>query len=89
MAGRQRTKSNACLTSASEALPAPPAVTTEPGAIVSWEGAGQSILLKTHGPNGEATMPLTPPRALELAKEMIEPAVQAIKVKQWGSGWPD
>ena len=34
-------------------------------------------------------MPLTPTRALELAKALIEPAVQAIKVKQWGSGWPD
>ena len=63
-------------------------MTSEPRAIVSWEGAGQPILLKVHGPDCEVTMPLTPSRALELARELIEPAVQAIEVKQWGPDWP-
>jgi len=55
---------------------------------VSWEGAGEPILLKVHGPDREAAMPLTPVRALELARELIEPAVHSIKHKQWGEGWP-
>ncbi len=63
-------------------------MTTEPRAIVSWEGAGEPILLKVHGPDREAAMPLTPVRALELARELIEPAVHSIKHKQWGEGWP-
>jgi len=33
-------------------------------------------------------VPLTPVRALELAKELSEPAVQSIKHSQWSPGWP-
>ena len=36
---------------------------------------------------GEVAIPLSPTRALELAKELIEPAVRSIKNSQWGSGW--
>ncbi len=46
-------------------------------------------MLTAYGPSGEVvSMPLSPTRALELAKELIEPAVLSIKVKQWGEGWP-
>jgi hypothetical protein len=30
----------------------------------------------------------TPVRALELAQELIQPAVVSIKTAQWGPGWP-
>ncbi len=64
-------------------------MTTETRAVVSWEGPGEPIVLTICGPDGEVvTMPLTPTRALVLAKEMIEPAVQAIKGEQWGDSWP-
>ena len=33
-------------------------------------------------------MPLSPTRALKLAKDLIEPAVRAIKTEQWGDSWP-
>jgi hypothetical protein len=33
-------------------------------------------------------VPLTPVRALELAQELIQPAVVSIKTNQWGPGWP-
>ncbi len=40
-------------------------------------------MLALYGEAGEVvTMPLSPTRALELAKELIEPAVSAIKVSQ-------
>ena len=58
-------------------------------AIVSWAGTGQPIKLTVYGPDGEAvSVPLTPVRALELAKDLTEPAVMAIKTAQWGPGWP-
>ena len=58
-------------------------------AVVSWEGAGQPILLKIYGPDGTlALVSLSPVRALGLAKELIAPAVRSIKVAQWGEGWP-
>ena len=60
----------------------------EPRAAVSWEDPGEPITLTLYGPDGEVSMPLTPTRAIELAKELIEPAVQAIKTDQWGEGWP-
>ena len=51
--------------------------------------SGQPILLAVYGPDGEVvSVSLSPVRALELAKELIEPAVRAIKVEQWGPGWP-
>ena len=63
-------------------------VTTEPRAVVSWEGRGTPIMLTVHGPAGEVAVPMNPVRALELARELIEPAVQTIKTSQWGPGWP-
>ena len=56
--------------------------------VVTWEGAGQPIMLTIHSPDGEVAVPLTPVRALELAKDLIEPAVRSIKTNQWGPGWP-
>ena len=54
------------------------------------EGAGQPIMLVIYDPDGAVvSVPLTPTRALELAKELSEPAVQVIKTNQWGEGWPD
>ena len=61
---------------------------TEHRAVVSWAGPGQPITLTLYGPDGELAVPLTPKRALELAKELIEPAVLSIKTSQWGEGWP-
>ena len=61
---------------------------TEPRAVVSWAGAGEPIMLTLYGPDGEVALRLSPTRALDLAKELIEPAVRAIKVEQWGAGWP-
>ena len=55
--------------------------------VVTWAGLGQPIMLTLHSPGGEVAVPLTPTRALELAKELIEPAVQSIKVSQWGCVW--
>ncbi len=60
----------------------------EPRAAVSWEGSGQPIMLRVHGPAGEVTVPMVPKRALELAKDLTEPAVTAIKTSQWGPDWP-
>jgi len=57
--------------------------------VVSWEGAGRPILLKVYDPDGAVvSVPLTPVRALEIAKELSEPAVMAIKHSMWGPGWP-
>ena len=58
--------------------------TTEPRIVVCWEGIGQPITLTVHGPDGEVAMPLPPKRALTLAKDLIQPAVTAIKMRQWG-----
>ena len=41
-------------------------------------------MLTVRGPDGEVAVPLTPVRALELAKELLQPAVQSIKVDRWG-----
>ena len=62
--------------------------TPEPRCVVSWEGPGQPIVLTLYGPDGAAAVALLPKRALGLAKELMEPAVRSIKVKQWGEGWP-
>ena len=67
---------------------------TEPRVVVTWQGAGEPITLTVHGPDGNVggapptSIPLTPMRALELARELIKPAVATIKVNQWGPGWP-
>ena len=61
----------------------------EPRCVVTSEKPGGPITLTIYGPNGAvAEMKLSPTRALELAKELIEPAVTAIKTNQWGPGWP-
>ena len=63
-------------------------MTTEPRAVVTWEGPGEPIVLKVQGPSGEITVPLLPKRVLTLAKNLSSPAVTAIKTAQWGPGWP-
>ena len=61
---------------------------TEPRAVVSWAGKGQPITLTIYDSDGAvAEMKLSPTRALGLAKQLIEPAVTAIKLSQWGEGW--
>ncbi len=58
--------------------------TTEPRAVVTWEGPGEPIVLKVHGPAGEVAVPMVPKRALVLAQELLTRGVQAIKADQWG-----
>jgi hypothetical protein len=41
-------------------------------------------MLTVRGPDGEVAVPLTPVRALELAVDLIQPAVVSIKTAQWG-----
>ncbi len=60
----------------------------EPRAVVTWAGPGQPIILTLYGSAGEVAVDMTPVRALELAKDLTEPAVQSIKNSQWGPGWP-
>ena len=61
----------------------------EPRCVVTQEDPGQPITLTIYDADGAvAGMKLSPTRALELAKELIEPAVTAIKLSQWGEGWP-
>ncbi len=57
-------------------------------AVVSWKDPSQPIMLTVYGPAGEVAVPLLPKRALELARELTEPAVVTIKTSQWGPGWP-
>ena len=62
---------------------------TETRAVVAWAGPGQPVTLMIYDADGAvAEMKLSPTRALGLAKELIEPAVTAIKLSQWGEGWP-
>ena len=61
---------------------------TEHRCVVSWAGPGEPITLTIHGREGAVAVPLTPIRALELAKDLTEPAVTAIKHSRWGPGWP-
>ena len=56
------------------------------GAAVSWEGPGEPIVLIVYGPSGEVAVPVLQKRALELAKELSEPAVTAIRTKPVGQG---
>ena len=59
---------------------------TEHRAIVSWAGAGEPIMLAVCGPDGAVvSVPLSPVRALELAKDLTERAVAEIKFQQWGA----
>ncbi len=62
---------------------APMTKPTEPRAVVTWEGAGQPIMLTVHGPDGEVAVPMVPKRALVLAQELLTSGVQAIK-----ADWP-
>ena len=57
---------------------------TEPRVAVSYEGPGEPIVLKVHGPTGEVAVPMVPKRALELAQDLLTRGVQAIK-----ADWPD
>ncbi len=57
-------------------------------AVVTWAGEGQPITLTIYSPDGEVAVPLSPARALDLAKDLIEPTVQRIKTEQWGPDWP-
>ena len=58
-------------------------------AVVTWAGAGQPVVLSIYGPAGAVvSMSMSPVRALELAKQLSEPAVRSIKVSQWGPDWP-
>ncbi len=57
--------------------------TTEPRAVVTWEGPGEPILLRVYGPDGEVAVPMVPKRALTLAQELLTRGVQAIK-----ADWP-
>ena len=62
---------------------------TEHRVVVTWEGRGQPIMLTVYDPDGAVvSVPLSPVRALELAKELSERAVSSIKTKQWGKPWP-
>ena len=57
--------------------------------VVTWAGAGELIMLTVYGPDGAvASMPLSPVRALELAKQLMDTAVSSIKTGQWGKPWP-
>ena len=68
---------------------APTSAAERQRAVVSWAGADQPIMLTIYDADGAvAEMKLSPTRALELAKQLIEPAVTAIKLSQWGPGWP-
>ena len=62
-----------------------PDATTEHRVVVSQEGPGQPIMLSIYDAGGQvASVPISPVRALTLAKEIIEPAVAEIKFQQWG-----
>ncbi len=53
---------------------------TQTRPVVSWEGPGTPIMLALYGPDGElARAPMLPKHALELAKELLDRGVQAIK----------
>ncbi len=54
-----------------------------PRAAVTWNGPGQPIMLTLHSPDGEATLPLLPKRALTLAQELLTRGVAAIKADTW------
>jgi hypothetical protein len=56
---------------------------TEHRAIVSREGPGMPIVLALYGPDSELVVPLLPKRALELAQDLLQRGVQAIK-----ADWP-
>ena len=56
--------------------------TDDPRAVVSWEGADQPIVLKIYSSAGEvAAVRLSPTRALELARELLGPAISAVRVQ--------
>ncbi len=61
---------------------------TKQRVVVCWAGASEPIMLQVYTADGQVAVRLTPTRALELAQQLIEPAVTAIKTNQWGPGWP-
>jgi len=63
-----------------------PNTTTEYRAVVTWEGSGKPIKLTVYDPDGVVvSVSLSPKCALEMAKELIAPAVAEIKFQQWGA----
>ena len=62
--------------------------TTAPRAVVSWTGDTRPIVLTIYSGGGELSVTLSPVRALELAKQLMERAVSSIKTGQWGKPWP-
>ena len=53
-------------------------------AVVSWQGAGEPVMLMLYGPDGKVVaVPLEPKRALTLAQELLTCGVQAIKADTW------
>ena len=63
-------------------------MTTETRAGVSQAGDNRPIVLTIYSGAGEVDMALSPVRALELAKDLMERAVSSIKTGQWGKTWP-
>ena len=62
---------------------------TKHRAVVAWAGQGQPIMLTVYDPDSAVvSVSLSPVRALELAKQLMERAVASIKTKQWGKPWP-
>ncbi len=59
---------------------------TQHRAVVSQAGDSRSIVLTIYSGDGETDLALSPVRALELAKDLMERAVSSIKTKQWGKG---
>ncbi len=58
--------------------------TTEPRAVVTWDGPGEPIVLTLYGVDGEdVAVPLLPKRALTLAQELLTRGVSAIKADTW------
>ena len=64
------------------------AIGTTPRPVVSQAGDGRPIVLTIYGPDGETGLALSPVRALELGKQLMERAVSSIKTGQWGKPWP-
>ena len=63
-----------------------PGAAVEHRIVVSQEDPGRPILLKVYTADTEvAVVPISPVRALGLAKDLIERAVAEIKFRQWGS----
>ncbi len=56
--------------------------------VVSQAGDCRPIVLTIYSGCDEVDVALSPVRALELAKQLMERAVSSIKTGQWGKPWP-